>query len=65
MSVFPSSNFATTVEDSAHTIAAPGVCVGSTFVDGTYRIGSGTSFATPLVSGTVALCGYLIRAALY
>ena len=28
----------------------------STYIGGTYAVGSGTSFATPLVAGTVALC---------
>jgi subtilisin len=50
------SNFATLSEDRAHTVAAPGVCIGSTYPGGKYAIGSGTSFATPLVAGTVALC---------
>lgn len=50
------SNFATLSEDRAHTIAAPGVCVGSTYLNGTYAIWSGTSFSAPLVTGTVALC---------
>lgn len=50
------SNFATLAEDHAHTVAAPGVCINSTFPGGQYATGSGTSFATPIVSGTVALC---------
>jgi subtilisin family serine protease len=50
------SNFATLPDDRVHTVAAPGVCIGSTWPDGLYAIHSGTSFATPLVSGTVALC---------
>jgi subtilisin family serine protease len=45
------SNFGPTVD-----ITAPGVCMGSTFLDGTYSTaGSGTSFSAPLVSGAAAL----------
>jgi subtilisin len=50
------SNYATTAEDQAHVVAAPGVCVPSTFLGGLYGRDSGTSFASPLVAGTVALC---------
>lgn len=45
------SNFGADID-----IAAPGVCVQSTFNGGSYAHGSGTSFAAPAVSGTVALC---------
>ncbi len=50
------SNFATLASDRAHTLSAPGVCIGSTYLNGGYAISSGTSFASPLVAGTVALC---------
>jgi subtilisin family serine protease len=56
------SNFATLASDAAHTVAAPGVCVGSTVgtakVDNAYGSGSGTSFASPITAGTVADCIY-------
>jgi subtilisin len=51
------SNFATLPSDQAHTVAAPGVCLGTTFPTSTYTIFfGGTSFASPLVAGMVALC---------
>jgi subtilisin family serine protease len=42
--------------DEAHTIAAPGVCILSTWKGGGYNTISGTSMATPHVTGTTALC---------
>ena len=50
------SNFATLPEDKAHTVAAPGVCLGTTAPGDSYGAGTGTSFSAPLVSGLVALC---------
>jgi subtilisin len=50
------SNWATTAADKAHTIAAPGVCIYSTFKGGTYAHWNGTSFATPHAVGAVHLC---------
>jgi subtilisin len=44
------SNFGPDVD-----LAAPGVCVTSTFIDHWYAIGSGTSFSSPLVAGGAAL----------
>jgi subtilisin family serine protease len=49
------SNYASESGDLAHTIAGPGVCVTST-APGGYSVAHGTSFASPAVAGSVALC---------
>jgi subtilisin family serine protease len=49
------SNFATEPKDKAHTVAAPGVCISSTSPGG-YAVAHGTSFASPVVAGSLALC---------
>ena len=49
------SNFADAA-DAQHVIAAPGVCIGSTWLDGRYATASGTSAAAAHVSAAVALC---------
>jgi subtilisin family serine protease len=42
--------------DAGHVIAAPGVCITSTWNDGKFKSISGTSMASPHVAGLVARC---------
>lgn len=50
------SSFAVSAADAAHTIAGPGVCIESTRNRGRTIVFSGTSMASPHVTGTAALC---------
>jgi subtilisin len=50
------SNFASTPEGAAHTVAAPGTCIASDAIGGGTVVRSGTSMAAPHVAGSVALC---------
>jgi subtilisin family serine protease len=50
------SKYAVTASEQAHTIAAPGVCIWSTFKNQSYGYLTGTSMATPHAAATVHLC---------
>ena len=52
------SNYAgsSNAAEQAHTIAGPGVCIKSTWINSTWQVATGTSVAAPHIAGTVALC---------
>ncbi len=50
------SNYAVAAAEISHTVAGPGVCIYSTWLNNGYNTISGTSMATPHMSGVVALC---------
>ncbi len=50
------SNYASTAEGQAHTIAAPGSCIRSTWLGNGHNTISGTSMASPHMAAVVALC---------
>jgi subtilisin family serine protease len=50
------SNYATTAAGAAHLVTAPGSCIVSTYRSDSFARSSGTSTATPHVTGVVALC---------
>ncbi|HEX8646908.1 MAG TPA: S8 family serine peptidase [Thermoleophilaceae bacterium] len=50
------SRYAISTADRAHTVAAPGICIRSTYKGSTYGNNSGTSMATPHAAGAAAMC---------
>jgi subtilisin len=50
------SAYAVSAADQAHTVAAPGVCINSTYKNQSYGLLTGTSMSAPHVAGTVHLC---------
>jgi subtilisin len=50
------SDWAYTASQQAHTVAAPGVCIYSTFLNSTYGVLTGTSMSSPTAAGVAELC---------
>jgi subtilisin family serine protease len=50
------SRYAISAADRAHTVAAPGICIKSTYKGSTYGNNTGTSMATPHATGAAAMC---------
>jgi subtilisin family serine protease len=50
------SRYAISAADRAHTVAAPGACIKSTYKGGGYGFNNGTSMASPHAAGVAALC---------
>jgi subtilisin len=50
------SRYAVSSADRAHTVAAPGICIRSTYKGSTYGNNTGTSMAAPHATGAAAMC---------
>lgn len=50
------SRYAVSSADRAHTVAAPGICINSTYKGSTYGNNTGTSMAAPHAAGIAARC---------
>jgi subtilisin family serine protease len=50
------SRYAISAADRAHTVAAPGACIKSTYKASGYGFNNGTSMASPHAAGVAALC---------
>jgi subtilisin family serine protease len=50
------SRYAVSAADRAHTVAAPGACIKSTYTNSGYGFNNGTSMAAPHAAGVAAMC---------
>jgi subtilisin family serine protease len=50
------SRYAVSTSDRAHTVAAPGICIRSTYKGSSYGNNTGTSMATPHAAGVATMC---------